>query len=239
MIIKPVLDATSSMAISQISFLSGCTALAMAFVSLSKKKGEPGLFDKEVAVKLAVGAVVGGSLGNILFNYVKEVAQNDIVIGIIQNFLMIILTVGVIVYMYNKKKITTIRVTNVILCLTIGLGLGLVSSFLGIGGGPINLVVLYYFFSMSTKASAYNSIFIILFSQISSVVMAFATQSVPTIDILFLVVMVLGGIFGGVIGKKIAKKITGEQIEKLFFAVLILISVISVYNMFKYFFALG
>ncbi|MEI3183290.1 MAG: sulfite exporter TauE/SafE family protein [Lachnospiraceae bacterium] len=38
------------------------------------------------------------------------------------------------------------------------------SSFLGIGGGPINLVVLLYFFSMDTKAAAQNSLYIILFS---------------------------------------------------------------------------
>ena len=42
--------------------------------------------------------------------------------------------------------------------------LGILSSFLGIGGGPINLVVLFFFFSMDTKTAAQNSLYTILFS---------------------------------------------------------------------------
>ena len=53
------------------------------------------------------------------------------------------------------------------------------SSFLGIGGGPINLVVLFYFFSMETKTAAQNSLYIILFSQITSLLTTLITHSVP------------------------------------------------------------
>ena len=42
------------------------------------------------------------------------------------------------------------------------------SAFLGIGGGPINLAILSFCFSMDSKTAALNSLYIILFSQAAS-----------------------------------------------------------------------
>ena len=70
------------------------------------------------------------------------------------------------------------------------------SSFLGIGGGPINLVVLFYFFSMETKTAAQNSLYIILFSQITSLLTTLITHSVPEFTLPALVLMIAGGIGG-------------------------------------------
>lgn len=53
-----------------------------------------------------------------------------------------------------------------------GVLLGIISSFLGIGGGPINLVVLGYCFSMDSKTAAVISLYIILFSQLASLLAA-------------------------------------------------------------------
>ena len=233
-IIKPVLDAFSSMTVAQISFLSGCTALSMAVVSMCKKKGGESMFDKEVAVKLAAGSVLGGFLGQWLFGVIKDSYNQDSVIGIVQNVVMIILLVGIILYMANKKKIKTHRVTSVVGCMLTGVVLGVFSSFLGIGGGPINLVALYFFFSMTTKVAAYNSIFVILCSQIASIVMSFSTNSIPELNYIFLVFMVIGGVLGGVIGKKIAKKISDEQVEFTFFGLLVVIAIISSYNIYNF-----
>ena len=76
--------------------------------------------------------------------------------------------------------------------------LGIMTSFLGIGGGPINLVVLYYFFSMETKIAASNSLYIILFSQITSLLTTLVTKTVPEFSFVTLAVMVAGGILGGI-----------------------------------------
>ena len=61
---------------------------------------------------------------------------------------------------------TTLSIESKSACGLVGLGLGMLSSFLGIGGGPINLLVLHYFFSMERKKAALNSLYIILFSQL-------------------------------------------------------------------------
>lgn len=101
---------------------------------------------------------------------------------------------------------------------------------LGIGGGPINLVVLYYFFSMSTKTAAQNSLYIILVSQITSIATTLFTKTVPEFEWLWLVLMVAGGIGGGVVGRLINKRIDNKQVEKLFVVLMFVIIGISCYN---------
>lgn len=73
--------------------------------------------------------------------------------------------------------------------------------FFGHRGGPINLVVLFFFFSMDTKTAAQNSLYIILFSQIASLLNTLATRTVPEFAVSLLVLMVACGILGGANGK--------------------------------------
>ena len=108
------------------------------------------------------------------------------------------------------------------------------SSFLGIGGGPINLVVLYFFFSMKTKQAAENSLYIIFFSQIASLCYSVLTRSVPEFDIWLLVLMALGGICGGICGRALNKKIKDETVDKLFIGLMVVIILINVYNICKF-----
>ena len=111
---------------------------------------------------------------------------------------------------------------------------GIMSSFLGIGGGPINLVVLFFFFSMSTKLAAENSLYIIFFSQIASLISTIVTGSVPDFQIGVLVLMVAGGIAGGICGRAINKKIDEKTVDKLFIALMVLMIVINIYNIYKF-----
>ena len=115
----------------------------------------------------------------------------------------------------------------------IGLALGIMSSFLGIGGGPINLVVLYFFFSMDTKTAAANSLYIILFSQLASLITTLATRTVPPFHWPVLLVMVCGGVGGGVVGRALNKKMDNRLVERLFIGLMGLIVLICVYNVWR------
>ena len=125
------------------------------------------------------------------------------------------------------------HVTNRILCAMIGMALGIMSSFLGIGGGPINLVVLY-FFSMQTKAAVENSLYIIFFSQIANLVTALVTGSVPEFSFGLLILMVFGGISGGVVGCALVKKIEDDTVDRLFMVLMGIIILINIYNIYKF-----
>ena len=213
-IIKPALDAVGVLDVATISFLSGCTVLTMSCYSVYKaKRSGESLIDMKIGTPLAIGAAV---------------------VGAVQAACLLVITLGTLIYTIYKEKIHTKHLVNFVVCLLVGLVLGIMSSFLGIGGGPINLVVLFYFFSMDTKAAAENSLYIILFSQITSFLQTVLTGKVPAFPIMALVIMVFGGLMGGFCGRIINKKMDSKMVDKLFICLMVVIIGINCYNIYKF-----
>ncbi|MEY8351920.1 sulfite exporter TauE/SafE family protein [Lachnospiraceae bacterium 54-53] len=234
-IIKPVLDAFGVLSVSTISFLSGCTVLGMSCYSMIKNKtsGEL-LVDAGIGTPLAIGAALGGVLGKWMFQFISEIFADKDMAGAVQAFCLLLITVGTLVYTIKKEQIQTHELRNPAACVSIGLVLGILSSFLGIGGGPVNLVVLFYFFSMDTKSAAQNSLYIIWISQITSLSSTLVTKTVPEFSSLMLVLMVVGGILGGLGGHVINKKMNTRAVDRLFIVLMVVIIGINIYNIFKY-----
>ena len=232
-IIKPVLDAVSGMPVATVSFLSGCTVLAMTVTSMLRSRGGEVKVEPRRGTLLAIGAAVGGGVGKELFELVR--ASGGSAVSVAQQVMMIVLTLGVLVYTLNRPRIAAKDVKNPAACVTIGLVLGLLSAFLGIGGGPINLAVLYYFFSMDTKTAALNSLYIILFSQGASFLNTILRGTVPEFQWPVLIVMVIGGVVGGTLGRSISKRLSNSGVDRLFFWLLIAITGISCYNLVRCF----
>lgn len=232
-IIKPVMDAISGMPVATISFLSGCTVLAMSVVSVLRgTKGEERIEPRRGTL-LAAGSALGGLVGKAIFDLAKARLSADSVLGAIQSAVMILLTLGVLLYVLYKQRIPTRNIQNGITCLAIGLLLGMMSAFLGIGGGPINLAVLYYCFSMSTKTAALHSLYIILFGQITSLASTVLSGSIPSFQPVILAAMILGGVVGGFAGRAINRKLSAARVDLLFRGMLILITLISCYNLYR------
>ena len=234
-IIKPVLDAVGIYNVAVISFLSGCTVLSMSLysvgITLIKQETKINL---KISIILSIGAAKGGIIGKQIFSSVWISFANKNTPGLIQAICLVVLTVLTFIYMVNRSHINTHRINNIFGIWIIGLILGLFSSFLGIGGGPINLVVLFYFFSMETKMAAENSLFIILFSQITSLLTTVITNTVPNVDMLLLVIMIVGGIAGGMLGKIINRRIKAKTVEKLFMILMVIIILINIYNVYQF-----
>lgn len=235
-LMKPLLDAFNVLSVALISFLSGCTVLSMSFYSVMRAKRSQGSqIDRKTGTPLAVGAAVGGVVGKLLFQYLSNLCADQERVGAVQAACLLTITLGTMLYTIRKDKIKTCHVTTPVVCSAIGLVLGICSSFLGIGGGPINLVVLYFFFSMETKMAAQNSLYIILFSQAASLLNTLATGSVPESHIGLLVLMVSGGISGGMVGRKINEKISAGVVDRLFIGLMVLILLVCVYNIYQFF----
>ena len=235
-IIKPVMDAASGLDVSTISFMSGCTVLAMSAVSLIRSRNTEVKIDIKKTTLLAIGASAGGILGKYLFDFIKGSFPGDRVIGSIQSFLLILITFGVFLYIRYKHHIQPKNVQNLTACIFIGLILGMISAFIGIGGGPINIAVLSYFFSMDSKTCALNSIYTILFSQATSLVSTIFNHTVPNFDPFLLAVMVVGGITGGLLGSAVSRKLTNRMVDKLFSMIMLVIIGISLYNFIEFFY---
>ncbi len=66
--------------------------------------------------------------------------------GGIQAALLCTATFATLLYTIRKDRLTMLQVRNPAVCVLIGLGLGMLGTFLGIGGGPFNMAVLFFFF---------------------------------------------------------------------------------------------
>lgn len=234
-IIKPVLDMLHLETVTTISFLSGCTVLSMTCYSVGRSMlaGE-----RKVALRtgtpLAIGAAIGGLLGKQLFTYIRSLFSNQNTVGAVQGVCLALITLGTLIYTINKSRIHTRTVQNMLVCAVIGLVLGVMSSFLGIGGGPINLVVLFYFFGMDTKTAAANSLYIILFSQLASVLSTVITDTVPPFQPVTLLLMIAGGIGGGIAGRVFNRRMDERMVDRLFIVLMAIIIGISFYNCWQY-----
>ena len=198
----------------------------------SKASGDSKI-DPKIDTPLAVGAAAGGLAGRQMFSAVASFFGDANIAGAVQAGTLMLVTVGTLLYTLNKEKIATRNVTGAIPCVAIGLVLGISSSFLGIGGGPINLVVLFYFFTMSTKRAAQSSLYIILFSQAASTIAAVA-GGVSNLDVALLAGMAVCGILGGIAGRAVNKHINDAAVDKLFCCLMVAIILISGFNVVRY-----
>jgi uncharacterized membrane protein YfcA len=229
-IIKPVLDAFSGQGIAEINVLSGSTVLAMSLVSLLRSRGSGVTLEPKRGTALAGGAVLGGAAGKLLFSVILRFFPHTAPIGIAQSLILIFLTLTVLLYLKKKKTIRPRNIRNIPFCVCIGLLLGMVSSFLGIGGGPINIMVISYFLSMDSKSAALHSLYTIFLSQAANFLLVFAGASMPPVNPVLVIAMVAGGIGGGLIGSRIVKVISNDQVDRLFSVVLWLVVLLSAYN---------
>lgn len=234
-IIKPTLDAFGVLSVSSISFLSGCTVLGMTLYTFLKSKiSNDSVVDTKTATPLAIGAAVGGVVGKTLFQMLSNMFADKDMVGAVQAACLLVITLGSLLYTLKKDRIRTYHITNGYICVSIGLVLGILSSFLGIGGGPINLVVLFFFFSMGMKEAAGSSLYIILFSQITSLLQTLITHSIPEFSGMLLFLMVTGGILGGISGRVINKKLNARLVARLFIVLMVAIMGINVYNIYQF-----
>jgi uncharacterized membrane protein YfcA len=229
-IIKPVLDAFSGQGIAEINVLSGSTVLAMSLVSLLRSRSTGITLEPKRGTALAGGSALGGAAGKLILSITLRFSPHTALIGIIQSLILIFLALTVLLYLKKKKTIRPRNIRNIPFCVCIGLLLGMISAFLGIGGGPINIMVISYFLSMDSKTAALHSLYTIFLSQTASFLLMFAENSVPSVHPVLVLVMVTGGIGGGLIGSRIVKVINNDQVDRLFGVVLGLVILLSMYN---------
>lgn len=233
-IIKPVVDILDIMSLETLGFLSNCTVFTMALVSLFRNRKTKINLDKSIPIFLGIGSIIGGILGKNGFTYLLGVFSSGNV-AIVQYVILLTMNICILLYVLNKHKIKTKQVKSKIISIIFGTILGIMSSFLGIGGGPINIAMLYYFYSLSAKEATITSLVIIFFSQTSSLI-ATIIGGVPTFNISHLVVMCLGAVVGAILGGHILRKMDNSKTQSFFVKVLIFLIILSAYNLINYLF---
>ncbi|MCI8477184.1 MAG: sulfite exporter TauE/SafE family protein [Oscillospiraceae bacterium] len=235
-IIKPALDATGVMAVSVITFLSGCTVIAMSCWNVTQTlRRKESVLDLKNTPLLALGAAVGGLMGKEIYHQVAGLFADQNTAGGVQAGLLFTATLATLIYTCRKDKLKSKQIKNPVISVVIGLLLGILGAFLGIGGGPFNVAVLTYFFSMPTKKATQNSLLIVLFSQTASTLKTILSSGMPALDPIILIGMVLLGIAGSEVGRRINKRIDNRQATLCLEGAMLLILAINVYNMVQFF----
>jgi len=232
-IIKPALELISGHDTVVISFLSSCTVLSMAIVSLLHQRTTGGELELRRGTALAVGSVAGGGLGKYILDAAFEIWDNNLV-GLIQSALLLLILIGLFLFSIKQDEMTPRNLQHRLQCMLLGGSLGLLSSFLGIGGGPMNLAVLSFFLGMNLKKAAIHSIYIILFSQTTSLFFTILHHTVPSVSPISLLNVVGGGVLGAIIGRTLAKKMKEQAVVALYHSVLVLVTAITGINLLRY-----
>lgn len=234
-IIKPVLDLIGQYDVSTIGILSATTVFSMATVSLLSSARSSIKIKVKLSLMIALSSIVGGALGKQSFNSLVNMLNDSELITLIQASILAFLMVLIFIFVRFKHHMTMLDLKNPLIIIGAGFILGILAAFLGIGGGPFNVAILTLLFSMGPKEAGLNSIFIIFFSQLSSITFTASTTGFTSFDLTMLPYMIAGGILGGLVGSKLVVKIKDQTVDKIFLVGIIAIIGINVTNMAKYF----
>ena len=232
-IIKPAFDFVGMDTTSMISVYSTVAVFTMCLVSIYKRSRLGFHVHKNISLGLAFGSIVGGKIGDAVFLWAVEKVDSSLV-SASQSIILFLLLGGIILFTLNKGKINTLEVSNLFAIVTIGLLVGIISVYLGIGGGPLNIALLVYFFSMKAKDAAAYSILMIFFAQIikmGTVIRDFEKYNNVSLVILAIAIF---AVLGGWIGTKIQSKLSHEAVEKMYLGLMVVLLLMNAINIVKF-----
>ena len=208
-VIKPVLDLLGHFDSASIGALSSLTVLAMSVTTFARQVGKKRQTSIIKLIVLGVSSAGGGVLGQYLFDLMTK-GFSGAYIKVIQNSILLFLIVFIFIYMLIRKKVKTLHLNNIFFYVLVGAILGVLSSFLGIGGGPLNVAILILLFSMELKEATFASIVTIMFAQIAKAITILASGGFGSYDLSMLPYMAIAGVLGGLIGSFVAKKLSDK-----------------------------
>jgi len=212
-IIKPVLDVLGQDSLRTISVLSSSTIFSMAVVS-TVRQFLHGFRPNRIMIFLTAGAILGGLSGSRLFSMISENMNPENLKG-----MQALIIAGLLIIVLVNNRLPDFEIRNSFGSAAIGFLLGLISAFLGIGGGPINVVILCMFLAMKIKDAAVVSILIILFSQGAKLALIGLETGFAVYEGMNrLIYMIPGGVFGGLFGPILTRNQSNSLTNKFSWA---------------------
>ena len=213
-------------------------------IAHSRKKN----IDYEIGIFLLIGGIFGSTIGVILFNFLKESGNIDLIINIlyviflsvIGTLMLIESTISLVKEEKNivrkKKKRNFLDYLplklkfrhsgiyiSIILPISVGIITGLLASLMGVGGGFIMVPAMIYLFRMGTFSAIGTSLFQIVFVTLNSSILQ-ATYNL-SVDLILAIFLLIGGVIGAQYGSKFTSRFKGEQLRVLLALIVILVCV--------------
>lgn len=230
-IIKPALDALNFTDLNNINFYSSLAVLSMSIVSIYKKYKNNEVIKFKYLILIALGSILGGKIGAEIFKYSLVYFQNQEIVRLIQIFITVAI-LSISVY-YTLFLSYTLNLKKHVFYFIISLFLGIISTFLGIGGGPINVSLFVFAFGISLKNATLYSIATIFFSQLSKNFIEFFITGVNEYNLIPLIVIIPAAIIGGNIGTRINILSSNTFVQKAYNIITIFVILLNIYNAIK------
>lgn len=226
-LIKPVLDLIGHDSVAAVSFYSSVAVLTMSVVATGKQVRTGVKLNWRLIFWIALGAAAGGLLGKNVLGFALDSFPEKSVLAV-----QISVTIVTILFAFLSTRFSwqSFRLSGTHWYLCCGLLLGFFASFLGIGGGPINVALLMLMFGMPIKEATVYSICTILFSQATKVAGIVIAGEFAAFDLAMLWFIVPAGIVGGYAGSRLSHSLNATRVETVFQGMLLVVILINLYN---------
>lgn len=227
-IIKPALQLFRMDPAITINFYSSVAVLVMSISSTYKQVKAHNKINPLFAIWIGIGSIIGGLIGDVSFKNVYSIVgdKNSIAIQMI----LVIITLIFSLYV-SAGKMKSYHLRGWMILLLTGIVLGLISTFLGIGGGPINTACFLLLFSVDIREATIYSIVTIFFSQLSKICQALIMQSVPFLNISIVISIMITALIGGWLGATISNKISEKGIMYFYRGMIIFVLLLDLINL--------
>jgi len=226
--VRPIFETIGYHNVLNIAFFSSTAIFTMAAVSTVKKLKDGTKFDPKIAILFSLGAVLGGILGNLFLEHLVQIFRSEAQVQMVQ----IVLTVLVLILslILTANKTLRYNIESKWICLVFGVLLGSVYTFLGIGGGVLNVPLLMIFFGLAFKEATAYSIVNILFAHLSRLLTMGLTLGYSYFDLPVLLYVIPAAALGGLIGTRLNKAFSESTVKRMFLATVSAMIALNVVN---------
>ena len=205
--------------------------------------------DYEIGIFLLIGGIFGSTIGVILFNFLKESGNIDLIIKFL--YILFLAIIGTLMFIEstisllrdNKVEISSRKrkrsfldylplklkfrqskiFISILLPIFVGIFVGFLSSFMGVGGGFVMVPAMIYIFGMGTVIAIGTSLFQIVFVTLN-VTILHATFNY-SVDLILAIFLLVGGVIGAQYGSKFTSRFKGEQIRILLALIVLMVCI--------------
>lgn len=228
LLIKPFLTIFTNFSVDKINFITSISVFFIAVLSLIYSRNDKNKLRYDILVPLGIGAIIGGIYGRFFLDLINSNRE------LVQDIVFLLVVIFLYYYEIIKSKIKTMNIDNKFICLSLGYWLGITSSFLGIGSGPLNIIVLYVFFSTKNSICAKESSFLVFLSQGSYLVTTIIGDGLPsdlyTIDLISIIFFVTISYVISIYLEKLKLPINDAKLHKILLILIIIVSLINLTN---------
>lgn len=222
---RPIFDAVGFHDVINVGFLISTAVVVMTMISTYRKVRSGFKFNYSLVVFMAAGSILGGFMGSwLLGQALIWLGSND---GV--QMLQSGITIGVmIVSIYVTKTRPKGRaITHPLAKMVLGLLLGTTGTFLGIGGGPVNIPILMVFFGLNLKIATIYSLLLIFFSHGTRWLVVILTDH-AILDLGMLPFVATAALIGGLAGSHFNQVLPEKWVEKVYLGALLFVIVLNV-----------